>query len=71
MARGVLCAQVAVEAISEEDICFEHHILLDDGDLLGAAKRFGAVMERLLIMARSGRAMTHPNHDTVTTARKR
>jgi hypothetical protein len=58
-ARGQLCAQVAVEAIDDEDICFDRHILLDeyDGDDDGAARRFGVVIEELLRVARAqGRA---------------
>jgi hypothetical protein len=51
-ARGMLCAQVAIETMDDADICFDHHIVLDDGDLDGASRRFGAVIERLLHLTR-------------------
>jgi len=61
MGRGMLCAQVAVEAIDDEDVCFAHHILLADDDLAGAARRFGAVIEDLLATARAHRTRrSHP-----------
>lgn len=52
-ARGMLCAQVAIETLDDGDICFDHHIVLDDGDLDGASRRFGAVIERLLHLTRA------------------
>ncbi len=51
-ARGMLCAQVAIETMNDADICFDHHIVLDDSDLDGASRRFGAVIERLLHLTR-------------------
>jgi hypothetical protein len=60
MARGMLCAQVAVEAIDDEDVCFTHHILLADDDLAGAARQFGVVVESLLATARAHRTRRSP-----------
>jgi hypothetical protein len=46
---GILCAQVAVEALDE--ICFPHYILLEEGQTDECVRRFGVVMQRLVRQA--------------------
>lgn len=42
---GIVCAQVAVQPL--DDVCFPHHVKIDDGDLSRATRQFGALMARL------------------------
>jgi hypothetical protein len=46
---GILCAQVAVEALDE--ICFPHYVLLEEGQTDECVRRFGVVMQRLVRQA--------------------
>jgi nitric oxide reductase activation protein len=44
--RGMCCAQVAVRPLAE--ICFPHHIVLDQDDIEASTRRFGEVVSRLV-----------------------
>jgi hypothetical protein len=46
---GILCAQVAVEALDE--ICFPHYVLLEEGQTDECVRRFGVVIQRLVRQA--------------------
>ncbi|HEV7920949.1 MAG TPA: vWA domain-containing protein [Thermoanaerobaculia bacterium] len=47
-AGGIACAQVAVQPMEEEEVCFPDHVLVDDADLSDAVGRFGRVVARLV-----------------------
>lgn len=48
----MICAQVAVRPL--DDVCFPHHVLLEEGNLDEAVKRFGVVIMKLVRQALSG-----------------
>ena len=48
----VICAQVAVRPL--DDVCFPHHVLLEEGNVDEAVRRFGAVIMKLVRQALSG-----------------
>jgi hypothetical protein len=51
--QGVLCAQVAVRPL--DDVCFPQYVLLEEGNVDEAVKRFGMVVLRLVRQALGGR----------------
>jgi hypothetical protein len=43
------CAQVAVRPL--DDVCFPHHVLLDEDDIDASVRRFGTIMMKLVRQA--------------------
>ena len=48
----ILCAQVAVRPL--DDICFPHHVLLEEGSIDDSVKRFGTIIMKLVRQALNG-----------------